>query len=356
MDRAREQHEAHRDVTASVCDVAGEARALTSLGLLEHLAGRAAEAREVYERALTLATEHGLTTLAASAHNSLAVSWRSVGRRDRAIGHLEQALRLARAGGDRRSEASIVGNLGNLHKDQGDLRRALDAIERQRHIAREVQDRRSEGIATLNTGLTCLHLGMFDEAEARLLKAMMLFELLHEERFLAHARGFHAQWSETSGDAEGAESGYREALEGLRALGAEPEALDYAAYLGRCLRDRGALEEARELLDHVVDAATTSRRENAELMGRVFRVPLAPDEAEVLAARLDEHGERLSVWARMMLRHDLAESTGDARHARAARQAWFTRRKTPLMPPQATKVQLAPCHRPPSSIVTIRLA
>ena len=56
-------------------------------------------------------------------------------------------------------------------------------------------------------------------------------------------------------------------------------------------------------------------------MGRVFRVPLAPDEAEVLAARLDEHGERLSVWARMMLRHDLAESTGDARHARAARQA-----------------------------------
>ncbi|MCB9824676.1 MAG: protein kinase [Planctomycetes bacterium] len=319
--RAREQHEAHRDLAASVGDVAGEARALTSLGLLEHLAGRAAEAREVYERALTLATEHGLTTLAASAHNSLAVSWRSVGRRDRAIGHLEQALRLARAGGDRRSEASIVGNLGNLHKDQGDLRRALDAIERQRHIAREVQDRRSEGIATLNTGLTCLHLGMFDEAEARLLKAMMLFELLHEERFLAHARGFHAQWSETSGDAEGAESGYREALEGLRALGAEPEALDYAAYLGRCLRDRGAIEEARELLDHVVDAATTSRRENAELMGRVFRVPLAPDEAQVLAARLDEHGERLSVWARMMLRHDLAVSTGDVRHARAAREA-----------------------------------
>jgi tetratricopeptide (TPR) repeat protein len=315
---AHEHHEAARTLAATGGDVAGEARALIQLGLLDHVAGRQAEARLAYERALALAIEHNLDRLAASAHNSLAVAWRSVGRRDRAESHLEQARRLARAAGDRRSEASIVGNLANLQKDLGRLRRSLDGAERQRHLAREAQDRRSEAIATLNTGLTTLHLGLVDEAEGRIAKATMLFALLQEGRFLMHARGFHAQWAEATGDLLGAETGYRDAVAGLDDLGVGAEGLDYAAYLGRCLLLRGALDEARARLDRTIEVATALGREGAELMARVFRVALVPEEAVALGDRLLERGAFLSVWARMMLHQHMAEQTGEARHAKAA--------------------------------------
>src|SRR5690348_3075311 len=45
----------------------------------------------------------------------------------------------------------------------------------------------------------------------------------------------------------------------------------------------------------------------------------------------------------------------DSRADRCARSILCADRYTPCRPPQMTNVQLAPCHRPPSSIVSIRL-
>ena len=88
----------------------------------------------------------------------------------------------------------------------------------------------------------------------------------------------------------------------------------------------------------------------AALIGGAVVALLGPTSQEVAVAK---SAERNSTQHAMTNSSVSAQATARGRRRPLPCQTWFTASAAPCSPPQATKVQVAPCHSPPSSMVTM---
>ncbi len=95
-------------------DMAAEAQAHNTLGLLARRAGRAAKAKEHLQRSLTLAETVASAAAQVAALNNLAGLLESEGQTEQALSLLEQALTLCTREGDRHREAALYNHRADI--------------------------------------------------------------------------------------------------------------------------------------------------------------------------------------------------------------------------------------------------
>ncbi|MBK6862948.1 MAG: tetratricopeptide repeat protein [Ideonella sp.] len=324
-------------------DSAGEALALTQLGLLRQTQGRADESRTHLEAALVLQRAAGRRRLAAGLCANLANHCVSQGRLDEADRHYAEALALQREVGDRRAEGAtlaglavvcqdqgrmeealafyeaaqailhecadrmaegiVLGNLATLHNDVGRLAPARTAYDAALAIAREIGDRVGEGVTLGNLGKLLRDLGQFDEARVQYEAAHAVARDAGDRRTEGVALGGIGSCLVDLARPEQALVWLDAALEVHRELGnrrfeGETQANrgDVLAGIGRRDEARAALLEGEAVLREIGDALDLAKllcvRGRVEVAaGDIAAARAALAEAEALAASMDALNE-----------------------------------------------------------------
>jgi DNA-binding SARP family transcriptional activator/Flp pilus assembly protein TadD len=164
-----------RQAAARSGDRAGEAVALTNLGLAAGAQGRYQQARGFLRQALALFRQTGDQAGQASALNGLGSVDRQRGRYQQARDHLRQALALYRAAGDRHGEARVLSSLGVIDRRQGRYQQATEHQEHALALFRQTGDRVREAETLFRLGVVALRQGHSRQAAGHLHQALALF-------------------------------------------------------------------------------------------------------------------------------------------------------------------------------------
>lgn len=156
-------------------DRAGEAVALTNLGLAAGAQGHYKQAREHQLLALALFGDIGDQAGLASALCGLGSVERQQGRYQSACDHLRQSLALYRAVGDLHGEARALSSLGVIDRRQGRYEQATDHQERALVLFRQTRDRVREAETLFRLGVIDLRQGRCEQAMGHLRQALALF-------------------------------------------------------------------------------------------------------------------------------------------------------------------------------------
>jgi diguanylate cyclase (GGDEF)-like protein len=258
----------------------GVAATGVNLGLVHQDLGEYAEAISLYEKALHTFTDLGEKRSASVVSCNLGTTYYTIGDYPRAMEHLRHYLAVSEELGDRRAIARACGNLGVMHHDRGEGDDAVLLYQRALRHAEEIGDRHTAAMLRGNLGVTYTNLGRHREARALLQQAredleeigdkVALIDLLialsrlcledgsgagtAEEHALAAlalsresgARGAEAKallsvaTVEASRVPTEAAGHFREAIDGLEALGQKRELAAGLLEYGRFLRRTGA--------------------------------------------------------------------------------------------------------------------
>jgi tetratricopeptide (TPR) repeat protein len=163
-------------------DRGGEARALDSLGLFHWRQGRYERAVEHFQKALALFREIDDRGGVARALSNLGlVHWRQ-GRYEQAAEHHRQALTLFRKTGRPSGEANALSNLGAVYGRQGHYEQAVEYLQQAIVIHREVGDRIGEAYALDQLGVVYGRQGRYEQAAEHQRQALTLFrETCHRD-------------------------------------------------------------------------------------------------------------------------------------------------------------------------------
>ena len=207
-------------------------------------AGRAAEAREVAERALALGPDFALL-------HTLALAEHALGEPGKAIGHLEQALKqLGKPQDDelRAIRADMLEHLATLSQQQGKSLRAWQALEQAAELEEALGD--ILGRLRCEIGLARLAREMGDNTQSAD-KWLTVIEVARAaERAEDEARALLelAEIARDEGQAEAEESLRREAIEALVRAGLWPELARTLFQIGRASARRNAVWQALWLM------------------------------------------------------------------------------------------------------------
>ncbi|MCZ4511648.1 tetratricopeptide repeat protein [Streptomyces sp. ActVer] len=180
---ARAWLDAERPTLAAVCAVAadrGSPRHAVRLAalLFRHLdSGHHTVALEIHRHALRAAETLG--DLAGQAHaltNLGVVHWR-LADAGSAEDHLVRALELHLRTGDRAGRARTLSNLGNVHWRLGSLRDAAHDHQQALALYRETDDQVGQARTLTNLGNVCLRLGEYEQAADHQRQALALHDL-----------------------------------------------------------------------------------------------------------------------------------------------------------------------------------
>lgn len=119
-------------------DMAAEAQAHNTLGLLARRAGRAAKAKEHLQRSLTLAEKAASAAAQVAALNNLAGLLESEGQTEQALSLLEQALTLGTREGDRHREAALYNHRADILHHAGREEEAMTSLKQAVAIYAEI--------------------------------------------------------------------------------------------------------------------------------------------------------------------------------------------------------------------------
>ena len=160
----------------------GEARALDNLGLVHWRQSRYEQAIEHFQQAIALFREIDDRDGEARALSNLGlVHWRQ-GRYEQAAEHHRQALTLFRETGHHNGKANALGNLGAVYGRQGHYEQAAEHLQQAITIHREVGDRIGEAYALDQLGVVYGRQGCYEEAAAHQRRALTLFrETCHRD-------------------------------------------------------------------------------------------------------------------------------------------------------------------------------
>ena len=268
-----------------------EGAATGNLGHILSDSGQFEEAAAHQERQLEIAREIGSRQMEATATCSLGNVYQEIARYEDAVRCREQSLAGSREIGDRHLEAINLVNLGRTWLVLGRHRRAREALTASLAICRDIGARFPEGFALWDLGNLAADCG--DEAGAR----EFATQALALRREIGHGPGILSsliqigEYALRAGDAEGARAALEEALmcareqhnlyqaavarillarlpdgdpaDALVALaeseGANTPELRY--HLWRATGGTEQIEEAKHLLDHLVENAPADCRE-----------------------------------------------------------------------------------------------
>jgi len=154
---------------------AGEAHALTNLGIVSWRQSRYPLAADHLEHALALSREIGDRDGEARALTNLGVvSWQQ-GRYPQAAEHHQQALTLTREIGDQVGEAIALTCLGLVYWRQGRYPQDADHSEQALDLCREIGDRDGEARALTSLGVVYWRQGRYEQAVKQLQEALTHF-------------------------------------------------------------------------------------------------------------------------------------------------------------------------------------
>ncbi|HET9141463.1 tetratricopeptide repeat protein, partial [Actinophytocola sp.] len=171
-------HGAALAAARSTGDRAGEAQALTNLGLVHRLLGQYGPATERLTRALELHRLSGDQAGAARTLSNLGIVADRLGAHAAAKTHLEQALTAYRELGNRHGIAAVLTNLGGLCGSVGQHARAAEHLTEAHDLFAALGDRSGAASALANLGEAETNLGGYTRAAGHLEQARVLFEEL----------------------------------------------------------------------------------------------------------------------------------------------------------------------------------
>ena len=163
------------DAARRTGDEAAEARALTSLALVDWRQGRYPDAATRLRHALTLFGQTGDQTGQARAHANLGLVDGHQGRYQDAASHLRHALVLFGQTGDQTGRARALINLGMIGHQQGRYQDAAENFRQALALFRESGDQSGEAYALGNLGITLGRQGRYQPAANYFQQALALY-------------------------------------------------------------------------------------------------------------------------------------------------------------------------------------
>jgi tetratricopeptide (TPR) repeat protein len=260
----------------AIGDQFGQARALGNLGLIDIRQGRYRQARHNLRQALELYQSIGDRPGQARALSNLGVIEARHGRWPQARGYLSDALVACREIGDRAAEADVLRSLGVIDSCLGNHARAVSHLQHALALSTEIGERRCQGWALTGLGLVSLRQRQLPQATGFLQQAIELYQATGDEAGEAEALNGLGEVLLASGEPEDASVQHLAALSRAERRG-ERDEFARAHYGVACAyRETGKLDQARYHLKQALD---------------VFRDLGAPeaDAACTQLAQLDKH-------------------------------------------------------------------
>lgn len=160
---------------------AGEAEALSNLGVAQSDVGNYAEAADLYRQAWRLTKHLGDKMSEAYVLNNVGYAHYRLGEYDEALGYYLQALEFE-AVNRRSSHALLLDNIGLSYEKLGDLERAVRFQQQSLNLREEIGDKRGVGQSLDGLGSAYLALGRGAEARACLERSLELKEAVGDKK------------------------------------------------------------------------------------------------------------------------------------------------------------------------------
>jgi len=246
----------HTDAAAaarSLGDRAGQAAALTQLGVVRNLTGDCPGALGALEQASQLYRELGDPLGQANALTQLGEIRGFVDDFPGAAGDLEQALRLYRELGNPLGQANALARLGNIRRYTGDLPGAIPNLEQALRLYQQMADRDGESNMLISLGNTQRLTGDFVNAARNLEKALRLYGHLDSQLGRANALSELGELRRLTGDYPDAARFLEQGLQIYQDLGNQMGQANAQVWLGSMWQASGDLPGAAQLLQAAID-------------------------------------------------------------------------------------------------------
>jgi DNA-binding SARP family transcriptional activator/tetratricopeptide (TPR) repeat protein len=168
-------HSQARLAARQMGDLAAEAEALVSLGVLDLAQGCHPEAVAHMQQGLALSREAGYRSGEIRALGNLAMLHVFLSQYDDATVHIQQTLALCREMGDHAAEARALANLSMIESRQGRYEQASGRVHRTLALFREAGDRAGEAHALCSLGEVGVRQGDLRQAVGYVGQALALF-------------------------------------------------------------------------------------------------------------------------------------------------------------------------------------
>jgi tetratricopeptide (TPR) repeat protein/transcriptional regulator with XRE-family HTH domain len=233
------------DAARSAGDRAGEATALTQIGVIYWEQSRLQQAYDHYRQALALFRAEGDRAGEAQALGGIGASETGLGRYEQAGRHQQEAAAIYSDIGDRDGQARAIGNLGRARLRQGHHQEAAGYYRQSLDLYRETGDRNGEALALARLGTLDLRLGLYERAEGYLRAALALFHETGEKSSAAETLLWLGQVYLRLGRHEQASGNFEQALATFREIGDPAQEAEALNGLGEVLLQAGEAGKAR---------------------------------------------------------------------------------------------------------------
>lgn len=326
--------------TNHVDDPALDLEAMLLLAWTTFSAGQAEQARAPLDQALAMARQHGLRAGEARALSQLGlVDWQT-GRYEAAEALLMSALPALQETGALRREQDVLNNLGLVAKARGQFSQAVAYYERAYAIAHRIGDRSGEATLLNNMGSAWLAAGDFPRAALKAERAARIWATLNEPSQLGAALCNRAEAHRELGQYAAAQATGEQALALLRASGQRRVEATVLENLGRVAMAMGdspramqtlqtALALAREIGLRAIEAST--RMDLGRLHTRLGERAAADDALQAAARLMAELGDPMGVLEVQAARAEwLLQGTGAGVTSMASATAALEELASPL--------------------------
>jgi DNA-binding SARP family transcriptional activator/Tfp pilus assembly protein PilF len=245
-------HTHARNASRRIGDHAGEAQALTSLGLVHRRRGELGLAVEHLHHALTLSRRVGDRATEAVALTILGAVYWARGELGPAAEQLDHALTLSRQVGDQSTEAWALTMLGAVSFRQGELGPAAEQLNHALTLCRQVGDHADEARALAFLGSVSWSRGELGPAAEQLDHALTLCRQVGNRADEAWALAYRGAVSWRRGELGPAAEQLHHALTLCRQVGDPAGEALTLAMLGGVFWRRGELGPAAEHLHHAL--------------------------------------------------------------------------------------------------------
>jgi DNA-binding SARP family transcriptional activator len=229
----------HADAIAaarSLGDHAGQAAALTQLGIIRSLTGDCPGALDALDQASRLYRELGDPLGLANALHHHGDIRGFIDDYPGWLDDLEQALRLYQQLGNQQGQANALARLSNIRRYTGDYPGAIPGLEQALRLYRQLGDRNGQAKMLISLGNAQRLTGDYPDAARYLEQGLRMFQDLGNQQGQANAQAWLASVRHATGDPAGATQLLEAAMDTFRRIGSrgsEAWALNrYAAVIG----------------------------------------------------------------------------------------------------------------------------
>ena len=275
-EEAKELYERALGIATDTGDKEREADAYGNLGVVFQSLGEYAKAREYQEKALKIEKEIGYQRGEAVSFENLGVVFSSLGEDGKAKEYFNKALAIKEEIGDIGGEASCYGNLGSVFHSLGDYVKAKEYHEKALAIFVEIGDKRGEAWCYGNLGILYQSYGDYGKAKEYLGNALCITKEIGDRGGEASCYGSLGSLFQCLGQYVEAKVYLEKALAIRVNIGDKSgQATDYR-HLGAVFQCCGAYFKAKEYYEKALKITTEigNRRGQSEdysCLGTVFR-------------------------------------------------------------------------------------